>query len=371
MTFAKHFARGLALLCGLSSPGWAGSVTVEPGVDTFDSPHQDSSVGFRNGSVVVVPIPFSNPMLGSGLTLAAGYLFTIDEGSKPSMFGIAALGSNNGSEAYGVAGNLAFDDNRWLMSALYTRANVNYDLYTAVGQLPIRQNGQLARIEFAYGFTPDLSLGASLRYLDTTVDLDGPDLPSIPPPFDAFTRMEIASPGVVLKWDTRDDTIYPTTGFQLKTEYVHSITLNGITGNYGKGSGQYTHYFSPLKNGVVVARGAVCSASSQTPFFDQCALGGADGFRGFPATQFLDFRAASLQIEYRHQLTKRIGGVAFGGVGQTGDRFSTLSQGGTHSAYGLGVRYRVSKKFPVDFSVDWSRNDLDQDNLYIYVGQRF
>ena len=41
------------------------------------------------------------------------------------------------------------------------------------------------------------------------------------------------------------------------------------------------------------------------------------------------------------------------------------------AAGGFGLRYRVSKKFPVDFSVDGSWNDEHEGLLYISVGQRF
>ncbi len=40
-------------------------------------------------------------------------------------------------------------------------------------------------------------------------------------------------------------------------------------------------------------------------------------------------------------------------------------------AVGLGLRYRVSKKFPVDFAVDGSLSDEGDSLLYISVGQRF
>ena len=91
----------------------------------------------------------------------------------------------------------------------------------------------------------------------------------------------------------------------------------------------------------------------------------------FSATQFLDYNSASLQLEYRHRFTKRLGAVAFAGVGQVGPQFKDLDIGGNHSAVGVGGRYRVSKKFPVDFSVDVSRNSQRENTLYIYVGQRF
>lgn len=123
--------------------------------------------------------------------------------------------------------------------------------------------------------------------------------------------------------------------------------------------------------GVLVAQILACTASDDTPFFDQCSLGSTDGFRAFSATQFLDLRSASIQVEYRQQFTKRLGMVAFGGVGMVGPNDKDLDIGGTHSAFGLGARYRVSKKFPLDFSVDLARNSLNENQLYVYVGQRF
>lgn len=93
--------------------------------------------------------------------------------------------------------------------------------------------------------------------------------------------------------------------------------------------------------------------------------------RGFNSTQYLDQRLFSVQAELRQRLGRRFGVVAFGGVGRTGPSFDQLRSGGAHAAGGIGLRYRVSMKFPVDFSVDASRNDQGEDLLYIYVGQRF
>ncbi|MCA0905706.1 BamA/TamA family outer membrane protein [Ruegeria marisrubri] len=360
----------LTFLSVLPCAAMAGSVTIEPGVEPFDAAQDEEAVGFRNGSFIAVPIPTSDPTLGAGLTVVAGYLFTLDAGSKPSGVGLATLRTDNGSEAFGLAANFSFDNNRWQIESLFAQANINYDLFTPIGEVPVRQDGRIMRAELTYGFTQDLAVGFAVRYLDTSISPDGLGV-QIPPPFDRFLNMDIISPALVAKYDRRDDTIYPTRGFHLKAQASHSYTLEGITGDYSKAFLNYTHYFSPSLNGVVAARASTCAASDETPFFDQCSLGATDAFRGFPVTQFLNLRSASLQVEYRHRFTKRLGAVAFAGAGQTGDSFSTLSSDGTQFAAGLGIRYRVSKKFPLDLSVDWARNDDSQDQLYIYVGQRF
>ncbi|NOD64875.1 MULTISPECIES: DUF6531 domain-containing protein [unclassified Ruegeria] len=56
---------------------------------------------------------------------------------------------------------------------------------------------------------------------------------------------------------------------------------------------------------------------------------------------------------------------------QIADSFLDMSSGGTHSAFGLDARDRVSKKFPLNFVVSWWRNNDREDQLNNYVGQRF
>lgn len=341
------------------------SAALDGRLTTEDGP------GFRNGSFVVAPIPFSNPTIGSGLILGAGYLFKTDEGSKPSVLGAGALRSDNGSQAYALSVNLAFRENKWLFKSFIAQADIRYELFTPVGTLPIRQDGVLGQLSLSYGVTRDLSFGGKARYLDTTITPDVPGLPPIPPPFSKFLDVEIASLGLVTDWDKRDDAIYPTSGLNLHIEALQNVALSGLVENYQKAFVNFTKYFPLGDRTVLAGRVSTCAASSETPFFDQCSLGATDNFRGFSAAQFLDLRSASIQLEVRQQVSSRIRVVAFGGVGMVGPHYQDLDIGGTHAAGGVGGRYRISKKFPLDFSVDIARNDQQENTLYIYVGQRF
>ncbi|MFT7593473.1 MAG: hypothetical protein ACI8R4_000786 [Paracoccaceae bacterium] len=366
------FALGLGLVL-TTTPALADNQgVIDKHLDTIPDLESKAEYGFRNGSFIVAPIPFSNPTIGSGLMLGAGYLFTIDPGSKPSSIGVGGLRSDNGSQGIMLSANLAFNNNRWLFKSMFAQADVVYDLYLPGNAiLPISQNGIYARMSLAYGVTPQLSFGAALRYLDTTLVPNAPGLPPIPPPFDKFLSVEVASIGFISDWDRRDDTIYATRGGLLHVEAFHNAALTGLIDDYDKAYLSYAHYYKLGQSGVLVGNASVCGASQGTPFFDLCGLGTTDSFRGFSATQLIGLRLVSLQMEYRHQLTKRLGMVGFAGVGQVGSSFSDLKLGGTHSAAGVGARYRVSKKFPLDFSVDVSRNDLGDNLLYVYVGQRF
>jgi hypothetical protein len=360
-------ARG-ALLLGLL---WAGpslaSDIVNGQVQLI--PREDSAtIGFTNGSFVAAPIPFRNPTIGTGLALGGGYLFKDEARSATSFLGLGGFKTDNGSYGYGLAGNVVLGANRWKFSGFVGEVDLTYDLYTAFGIREIDQTGALAQMEVAYGVTPDLSFGVIGRYLDTTVDADG----ALPVDFlEDLGDATVYSIGLVGALDTRDDTLYPTTGSQTKLT-LYGNSFDGLrTRDYQKVIFLYDIYRPLGEKAVIAAQGALCGASDETPFFDLCSLGGTDAMRGFPVTEYLDNRLASVQVEYRRVFTGRLGGVVFAGAGSVGDETSDLSVADAHGAVGVGARIRLSRKFPVDFSIDVSWNNQNEELLYIYVGQRF
>lgn len=330
----------------------------------------EATVGLRNGNVVAVPVPFSSPGVGGGLALGAGYLFKLNPEARTSVIGIGALGSEKGSEAYAALANITFGENKWLLNLLVSDADLRYDLIFDNIELPLKQTAQVANIGLAYGVTPELSFGGKVRYLDTNVSLDfGTE--ALPPELLPDANIELVNFSFTADWDIRDDTDYPTEGFRLYGELMRGIALNSDEREYEKLFSTLDGFFSPRERTVLAARATGCGSSEDTPFFDKCSIGITDSFRGYNATRFLDDRMLSFQFELRQRFTRRLGGVAFAGVGWSGEDFDALWDNGSNTAYGLGVRYRVSRNFPVDFSVDVSRNDLGDELLYIFVGQRF
>lgn len=64
----------------------------------------------------------------------------------------------------------------------------------------------------------------------------------------------------------------------------------------------------------------------------------------------------------------RIGIVSFGDVGAVGGGLYDLD--GAEATTGMGLRYRVSRKFPVHLAVGGSIHDEGDSQFYISVGQR-
>jgi hypothetical protein len=328
----------------------------------------ETKLGFSQGSFFAAPIPSQSPTFGTGLALGGGYLFKADDLSKTSFLGGGVYKTSNGSQGYGLAASVAFDSNRWQAAVFAGQLEVFYDLFILGEPLPIKQAGQVVDVQLRYGFTSQLSLGLGARYLETTVESEaGIDLPGI---INLDNDLSILSYGLLAGWDRRDDSIYPTTGSNLAfSAYQNEIKNSGR--DYQKAVLLADYYTNVFSRGVIAARLAGCKATDGTPFFDLCSLGGTDAFRGFSVTENLGDELLSLQLAYRGLLGDRFGYAVFVGTGQVNTRFSNIEGDKTRYAGGVGARYRLTKKFPLDFSVDVSVNDEGQEYVYIYVGQRF
>lgn len=333
-----------------------------------DAREQQTPLGFGNGSLVVAPVPFKNVLIGAGLVLGGGYLFNIDEGSDTSIIGLGAMKSDNGTNAYGLGGKFVWDENRWQVSASLGQAEGFYDLYVAGIPIPVRQTGDIVNLSVLRGVTSNLLFGASMRYLDTTLGYDGSGsgLPALPE-----GQLEVGTFSLLAKWDTRDDDFSARNGHLLDGALSYGQIFDSGGRDYSKLVLTYNHYLPLGDANSLAMRFAGCASTNDTPFFDQCSLGGTDGFRGFSPTEFLNDALLSAQAEYRHQFSNRFSGVAFAGLGNTGSSFEAIRDTDVRYAGGLGLRFQLSQKFKAVFSVDMSYNDREEDLLYIYVGQRF
>jgi hypothetical protein len=338
-----------------------------------------TDAGIRRGSLVVAPIPSSNPTIGHGLTLGAGYLFTLP-GSKPSGAGLASLKTSNGSEGLGGGFSLSFADGRWSVGAFAAQATLFYDFPVGSSlQLPIKQSGEIFVLQINRGLSEKLSAGMSFTYLDSTIGIDSPALAALPPVLQPDAEMTVGKVGVDIKFDTRNDPFYPTDGIVINASLSYGEEIDTIFGgrlklldrNYTKGVTSASTYSEIGENGVLAANASLCGSSDSAPFFDACGVGLANGLRGFGALDNIEPWSAALQFEYRGRMSNRFGYVAFAGLGGGGDSLGDLSFENGGFAAGVGLRYRVSRKFGLDYAVDYARNDAHEDYLYVTIGQRF
>ncbi|MEH6834221.1 MULTISPECIES: BamA/TamA family outer membrane protein [Falsihalocynthiibacter] len=351
-------------ISSLGAPSTGAETDVGDKAETF---------GFTQGSFVAAPIPIMNPTLGTGLALGAGYLFSMDEASADSYLGLGGFKTDNGSYGYGLSGDIAWDQNRWNLGLSMGEVSLNYNYYLDGSDglvIPLKQDGRLVNLTLKYGITDKVLIGLNTAYIETEVGLNSSG--DLPPILQADAKMSILKIGPTFEIDNRNNTTYPTAGSHLSLSSTYNTLDSAILDRtYTKSIAKLDNYTSVNENMVVALQGTACNASDDAPFFDQCGLGSVDSFRGFAFGEVLSHSLLSLQGELRGTVTDRLGYVVFAGLGNAASDFSGMSSENTRAAGGVGLRIRLSKKFPMDFSMDAARNDAGEDTYYIYVGQRF
>nr|WP_319948730.1 BamA/TamA family outer membrane protein [uncultured Shimia sp.] len=330
---------------------------------------ENEDIGFRRGSFIAAPIPFSNPLIETGLALGLGYLFQADPDSGTSVLGVGGLKSSNGSEAFGLTANLSLDADRWNFGGTFADADLNYDLIFNSLRIPISQTGTLGRVYVTRQVAPNLSLGLMGRYLSTELNSGASSFGATPPNYSLLGGVETLSYGITAEYDTRDSDIYPRSGRRLYVTALGNEPSTDLIGTYDVYTAVANSYHAMGEDSVLAFQAVGCATSETAPFYDLCSIGGTDSMRGFNPTKFLDGRLASLQVEYRRQMSKRFGLVAFAGAGAVGASFGDLDDYGI--AGGVGLRIGVSKTLPVNFAIDVSHNHLNETLLYLSVGERF
>lgn len=342
----------------------------------FDAPTQIAAptpeadqIGFRAGSFVAAPIPFESPSLDSGLALGGAYLFKNDLLSDASSIGFGAFRTTNESQGYGLSLNMAWNEGRWTAKLLLAEADLNFDLFIGQRPIPVQQSVRGAAIELAHRPSGNFAFGGAIAYGEYRLNLQstGP-LPNL---FARDAELDLARVSGFFEFDTRDDTFYPTQGSLLKT----TLTRAQITGHrrraYSKALIAASGYWPIAEQSVIAGRATACLSDAAAPFFDSCALGVADNFRGYLSTEFIDDALVSVQAELRTRISPRLGLVAFAGAGSVGDTLGTAFESDLMTAAGVGLRVRLSKSFPIDYAIDLATNERDEQLLYVSVGQRF
>jgi outer membrane protein assembly factor BamA len=176
-----------------------------------------------------------------------------------------------------------------------------------------------------------------------------------------------------LRWDSRNDTLCPSSG---------SMVLLSCSGSGTELGGEYTfqryrldarRYQGLGNRGVLVLRGYLCAARGDVPFQELSFLGDSveqNLMRGYLRGRYRDNDVAIVESEYRFPLRGRVGMVLFGGLGNVGDSLSKMSNADTLPAAGLGFRFRASGKEAVNLRLDIAFGE-EMPGLYFKVFEAF
>jgi hypothetical protein len=333
------------------------------------------------GEWVMAPIPFINPLVGYGLAGGVGYIYhpkDADPKLAPWVTGVGGFYSENKSWALALGHKMNLDHDTWRVSALAGYGLVYYDFY-GVGAtasqnrlVALKQSVMGGTAEGLYRVRDHLYAGLGYTLTRVTTHITSTGLP--PWINDIITRGQLgatlSTPALRMQWDTRDDSFYPTHGWLVDGEAAFSTKMLGSSFDYQAVSLTARHYWSLSDTQVVAAYVYGRRAYGDVPFFAMSMIGAKGNLRGYTAGRYQDYLAMSGQVEYRWQAMKRLGLVAFGGVGAVGEDLSGLAHADALPSVGGGVRYLLAEQNHLNFRVDvaWGRDDT---LIYVSVGEAF
>jgi hypothetical protein len=334
----------------------------------------------KRGSWIFAPIPISSPALGSGLVLGAGYVFKLnqnDKASPPSTIGLAGMFTNGGTRGGGIGAKLYFAENKYQTTLLLVKGRVNVDFY-GIGRIPgreaikvpIRGGGTVFFGEFMRNVWRDIFVGGRYQRRNIYAGIDG-----IRPP-GGFEIPEIdlktvsASIGFHVQRDKRDSTFYPRKGSLLDFTGDFFDEALGSRREYQNFKVSYNGYHEVAEKQVFAYRGMMCSSNGSVPFYDLCLYGTNSDVRGYTGGQFQNRRMFATQAEYRLELPKRLGLVAFGGFGGVERKWNNFRFDGLLPAVGAGLRFNLDKKNHINYRIDFAVG-REGHTLSIGVGEAF
>ena len=182
--------------------------------------------------------------------------------------------------------------------------------------------------------------------------------------------------GPRFQWDTRDSTFYPKHGFLTEVASDFFATGLGSKWSYQYYKASFNKYNELSEHQVLAFRVMACAAAGdRVPIYDLCLFGTMNDLRGYTGRCYQDSRMFATQAEYRLMFPakgfwSRFGVVAFAGVGAIGNKFTNIGFSDLLPAGGGGVRFRLLKKYPVNFRVDYGQGK-DGHTLSIGVLEAF
>jgi hypothetical protein len=331
----------------------------DPQVDNQTVPKKE-----KRGSLVIAPIPISSPAFGSGLLLITGYVFKLNEQDKtspPSWVGGAGAFTNNGSRGLILGGRLYAKENKYQTTFAVGKGRANLDFF-GIGRIPGRPPISVplsiaGTIFFGEGMRnigKNVFVGPRFQYRRLSISLDGDPVEGgfVIPEIDL--KSTSAALGFHVQRDLRDSTFYPTRGtlFDLTADFFDQAW--GSRREYQTYKLSYNGFRKIADRQVLAYRVMACSANGSVPFYDLCLYGFSNDLRGYMTGEFQNRRMFATQAEYRRELPKRFGLVAFGGLGGVARRWGDFRSDQLLPAAGAGLRFKLDKKNHINYRIDFA-----------------
>jgi len=158
--------------------------------------------------------------------------------------------------------------------------------------------------------------------------------------------------GFSWNWDTRDQVFYPTHGGYHQVKGIYYGQWLGGTFDFNKYEIDLRQYQQIKPQQIVAFQVFAQTVGGTPPFYELPALGGQRIMRGYYQGRYRDESLLAGQIEYRTHVYKRIGAVAFAGIGDVGTRLRDIKVTDLKTSLGVGARFLFNKAENVNLRAD-------------------
>lgn len=370
---------GLCTLAGLvlwPAPALADVQTKTE--ELIDDTREGAAIGRQRGNWLAVPIPVSNPTVGTGLQMVLMYLHPKhpgDEAAPSTTSGLGAIYTNTGSWFAGAFHQDSWDHDRYRFTGFIGSGELQLRYYGVGSGSPLAS----APLDYALGVSVLLSelqvripatdhWYAGMRYVYTRSEIVFDLATLIPglPPTEINIPLRSAGLGVLLSYDSRDDNYYPTRGQYWQIGWTDFSETWGGDVNFDKSINFYNYYHSFNARTLLALRTRLEVTSDSAPFFFLSVL----EMRGFARDRYLDNTTLSVHAEARHKLATRWGVVAFTEAGWFADSFTGLADSRTIVSYGAGLRWQPTRDKSLNLGIDAAISSDDRA-VYLKIGEAF
>lgn len=331
----------------------------------------------RDASFIVMPIPMSDPHLGTGLGVVAMALYHDREEGGPWTTGVGGFYTDTESWLAGVFHKANFDNDRYRLTAGAGYGVFNVDFF-GIGadagardvSIGLEQDVGGLIVDALMRVRPHLYLGARYRGATVNTAIDTSELPFsdlLPPSFELESATSAL--GISAEYDTRDDKFAPARGLLFDGQLLYASEALGSDFDYGVAQLALNGY-QPVGDITLAWRGSLCWSGDDAPFYDLCNYGSQNDLRGYSSGQYRDHAMFAVQAEARAHLFWKVGAAAFAGVGAVAPDFGSFDGDELLPAAGVGLRYQASERYRINLSIDYAVGE-DSDAVYFRVGEAF
>ncbi len=180
----------------------------------------------------------------------------------------------------------------------------------------------------------------------------------------------ISGAGLQVSWDTRDNIYLPSKGnyYQLQATWFDS-QLGGRY-DFQRYIVDFRTYLTVWHSHILAFQAYGRSTSGDVPFQKLSELGGSLLMRGYYLGRYRDRNLLAAQSEYRLPLWKRLGLVAFAGLGDVASTPSRFRLRDVKTSAGFGLRFLLIPEEKMNLRLDFGFGK-DTSGFYVTITEAF